>query len=169
MMGELARLAGSEVTQGQVILAHLGNGASLAAVRDGKPRDTSMSFSPTAWVPMSTRSGDLDPGLFWYLARTEGIDAKRCNFQSGLLGVSETSPDMRNLLDRRRTCGRLTRSRCVATRSRNGSAHSRRDWTRWCLLGVSERTHPRSAPRFAMGWVSLESNSKKSETRRMTA
>jgi acetate kinase len=103
LMGELARLAGSEV-QGRVILAHLGNGVSLAAVRDGKPKDTSMSFTPTAGVPMSTRSGDLDPGLFWYLARTGGLDAKRfnemVNFQSGLLGVSETSSDMRNLLDR---------------------------------------------------------------------
>jgi acetate kinase len=104
LMGELARLAGAEAAQGRVILAHLGNGASLAAVRDGKPRDTSMSFTPTAGVPMSTRSGDLDPGLFWYLARTEGLDAKRfnemVNFQSGLLGMSETSSDMRNLLDR---------------------------------------------------------------------
>ena len=63
-----------------------------------------MSFTPTAGVPMSTRSGDLDPGLFWYLARTEGLDAKRfnemVNFQSGLLGLSETSSDMRDLLDR---------------------------------------------------------------------
>ena len=103
LAGELARLAGSEATQGRVIFAHLGNGASLVAVRDGKPRDTSMSFTPTAGVPMSTRSGDLDPGLFWYLARTEGLDAKRfnemVNFQSGLLGVSETSSDMRDLLD----------------------------------------------------------------------
>jgi acetate kinase len=62
-----------------------------------------MSFTPTAGVPMSTRSGDLDPGLLWYLARTEGLDAKlfneMVNFQSGLLGVSETSSDMRDLLD----------------------------------------------------------------------
>jgi acetate kinase len=62
-----------------------------------------MSFTPTAGVPMSTRSGDLDPGLIWYLARTEGLDAKRfnemVNFQSGLLGVSESSSDMRDLLD----------------------------------------------------------------------
>jgi acetate kinase len=73
-------------------------------VSDGKPVDTSMSFTPAAGVPMSTRSGDLDPGLLWYLARTEGLDAKRfnamVNFQSGLLGVSETSSDMRDLLDR---------------------------------------------------------------------
>jgi acetate kinase len=103
LMGELSRLAGSEAAQGRVILAHLGNGASLAAVHHGKSVDTSMSFTPTAGVPMSTRSGDLDPGLVWYLARTEGLDAKRfnemVNFQSGLLGVSETSSDMRDLLE----------------------------------------------------------------------
>jgi acetate kinase len=61
-----------------------------------------MSFTPASGVPMSTRSGDLDPGLFWYLARTEGLDAKRfnelVNFQSGLLGVSDTSSDMQDLL-----------------------------------------------------------------------
>ena len=178
LMEELARLAGAEAAQGRVILAHLGNGASLAAVRDGKSVDTSMSFTPTAGVPMSTRSGDLDPGLVWYLARTEKMSAKQfnemVNFQSGLLGISETSSDMRDLLEaaKRRTCGRLKRSRCFAIRSRNGSARSRRrwvDWTRWCLLAASERTRPRSAPGFAMGWDSLESNSTKSETRRMRA
>jgi acetate kinase len=103
LMEELARLAGAEAAQGRVILAHLGNGASLAAVHHGKPVDTSMSFTPTAGVPMSTRSGDLDPGLVWYLARTEKMSAKQfnemVNFQSGLLGVSETSSDMRDLLD----------------------------------------------------------------------
>jgi len=103
LMKELARLAGPEAAQGRVILAHLGSGASLAAVRGGKSQDTSMSFTPTAGVPMSTRSGDLDPGLHWYLARTEGLNAKAfnemVNFQSGLLGISETSSDMRVLLD----------------------------------------------------------------------
>src|SRR5208283_45674 len=73
LMGELARLAGTEAAQGRVILAHLGNGASLAAVHHGKSVDTSMGFTPTAGVPMSTRSGDLDPGLVWYLARTENM------------------------------------------------------------------------------------------------
>jgi acetate kinase len=104
LLGELGRLAGTEAAQGRVILAHLGSGASLAAVRDGKSVDTSMSFTPAAGLPMGTRSGDLDPGLVWYLARTEGLDAKRfnemVNSQSGLLGVSETSSDMRDLLDR---------------------------------------------------------------------
>ncbi|MGO9115941.1 MAG: acetate/propionate family kinase [Thermoguttaceae bacterium] len=104
LMEDLARLAGAEAAQGRIILAHLGNGASLAAVHHGKPVDTSMSFTPTAGVPMSTRAGDLDPGLIWYLARTEQMSAKQfnemVNFQSGLLGVSETSSDMRDLLDR---------------------------------------------------------------------
>lgn len=104
LMGELARQAGTKAAQGRVILAHLGNGASLAAVHDGKPVDTSMSFTPTAGVPMSTRSGDLDPGLAWYLARTENMSAKQfnemVNSQSGLLGVSETHSDMRDLLER---------------------------------------------------------------------
>ena len=103
LMRELARLDGAEAAKGRVILAHLGNGASLAAVRDGKSIDTSMSFTPTAGVPMSTRSGDLDPGLVWYLARTEKMSDKQfnemVNFQSGLLGVSETSSDMHDLLD----------------------------------------------------------------------
>jgi acetate kinase len=103
LMRELARLDGAEAAHGRIILAHLGNGASLAAVSDGKSIDTSMSFTPTAGVPMSTRSGDLDPGLVWYLARTEKMSDKQfnemVNFQSGLLGVSETSSDMRYLLD----------------------------------------------------------------------
>ena len=104
LMGELARLAGAEAAHGRVILAHLGNGASLAAVRHGKSIDTSMSFTPAAGVPMSTRSGDLDPGLVWYLARIEKMSAKQfnemVNSRSGLLGISETSSDMHDLLDR---------------------------------------------------------------------
>ncbi len=103
LMEELARLAGAEAAKGRVILAHLGNGASLAAVHHGKSVDTSMGLTPTAGVPMSTRSGDLDPGLVWYLSRTEQMSAKQfnemVNFQSGLLGISETSSDMRDLLE----------------------------------------------------------------------
>ncbi len=103
LMGELDRLAGAQAAQGRIILAHLGNGASLAAVLNGRSVDTSMSFTPTSGVLMGTRSGDLDPGLFGYLARTEGFDAARfdkmVDFESGLLGISETSSDMRDLLD----------------------------------------------------------------------
>jgi len=106
-MEELERLAGPEAAQGRIILAHLGNGASMAAVHGRKPMDASMGFTPAAGMPMSTRSGDLDPGLVWYLARTEGIDARQfnemVNFKSGLLGVSGISSDMRELLERETT------------------------------------------------------------------
>ena len=102
LMEELARLSDPAATTGRVILAHLGNGASMAAVRNGKSIDTSMSFTPTAGLVMSTRSGDLDPSLFPYFARTEQMTAKQfsvmVNHHSGLLGVSETSSDMRDLL-----------------------------------------------------------------------
>jgi len=102
LMEELARVAGAEAAAGRVILAHLGNGASLAAVRDGKSIDTSMGFTPTGGVPMGTRSGDLDPGLVWFLAQTEHMTAEQfhhmVNHESGLLGVSETSSDLRDLL-----------------------------------------------------------------------
>jgi acetate kinase len=104
LMEELARLGDPAATTGRVILAHLGNGASLAAVRNGKSIDTSMGFTPTAGLVMSTRSGDLDPGLAPYLARTEQMTTKQfyemVNHKSGLLGVSETSSDMRDLLGR---------------------------------------------------------------------
>lgn len=91
-----------KAARGRIVLAHLGNGASLSAVHEGKPIDTSMSFTPASGFPMSTRSGDLDPGLAPYLARTGQMSAKEfgqmVNFQSGLLGISETSADMRDLL-----------------------------------------------------------------------
>jgi acetate kinase len=103
LMEELARLGDPSAKKGRIILAHLGNGASLAAVRDGKSIDTSMCFTPTAGLVMSTRSGDLDPGLAPYLARTEKMTTqqfyKMVNHESGLLGVSETSSDMRDLLN----------------------------------------------------------------------
>jgi acetate kinase len=104
LMEELTRLDDPAATKGRVILAHLGNGASLAAVRDGKSIDTSMGFTPTAGLVMSTRSGDLDPGLAPYLDRTEQMTTKQfyemVNHESGLLGVSEISSDMRDLLTR---------------------------------------------------------------------
>lgn len=102
LMEELARLDGSTAAQGRVILAHLGNGVSLAAVHKGQPVDTSMGFTPAAGVLMGTRSGDLDPGLISYLMNTQAMSASQfnqmVNSQSGLLGISETSSDMRELL-----------------------------------------------------------------------
>jgi acetate kinase len=103
LMEELGRLDPA-AAKGRVILAHLGNGASLAAVRHGKSIDTSMGFTPTAGLMMSTRTGDLDPGLVYYLARTERMTAARfqqmVNHESGLLGVSGTSADLRDVLAR---------------------------------------------------------------------
>jgi acetate kinase len=102
LMKELARVGKKGEANGRIILAHLGNGASMAAVNAGKAVDTTMSFTPTSGLPMSRRSGDLDPGLVAYLARTEGMTADQfhtmVNTGSGLLGVSETSSDMRDLL-----------------------------------------------------------------------
>jgi acetate kinase len=104
LMEELAHVAGEPAAKGRVILAHLGNGASMAAVHNGRSIDTSMGFTPTAGFPMSTRSGDLDPGLVWYLTEQENLTARKfhnmVNKESGLLGVSEISPDMRDLLAR---------------------------------------------------------------------
>jgi acetate kinase len=102
LMGELANQAGTEATLGRIILAHLGSGASLAAIHYGKPVDTSMGFTPSSGLPMGTRSGDLDPGLVGYLAQAEKMTAQQfyamATSKSGLLGVSETSSDMRDLL-----------------------------------------------------------------------
>jgi acetate kinase len=91
--------------QGRLVIAHLGNGASLAAVLNGLPLDTTMGFTPTGGVMMGTRSGDLDPGILIHLMHAKGYDAGRLdelvNHQAGLLGVSGLSPDMKTLLDQR--------------------------------------------------------------------
>jgi acetate kinase len=104
LMHELRRLGDPAATSGRVILAHLGNGASLAAVRDGRSVDTSMGFTPASGVPMGTRAGDLDPGLLGYFARSGQMTAaqfdRMVNHESGLLGISETSSDVRDLLER---------------------------------------------------------------------
>jgi acetate kinase len=104
LMEELARLGDPTASKGRAILAHLGNGASLAAVCDGRSIDTSMSLTPAAGLVMSTRAGDLDPGLPSFLERTEGMSAAQfhqmVNHESGLFGVSEISSDLRDLLAR---------------------------------------------------------------------
>jgi acetate kinase len=101
LLAELERLAGRAAAQGRVILAHLGNGASMAAVREGRCMDTTMGFTPAAGLVMSTRTGDIDPGLVAFLARTEGMTAEQFHemaiTRSGLLGVSEISSDVRDL------------------------------------------------------------------------
>jgi acetate kinase len=102
LLQALERSFGQEAARGRLVLAHLGNGASLAAVHGGRSVDTSMSFTPAAGIPMGTRTGDIDPGLVRFLAQTEGMDAKAfdhmVNHEAGLLGVSGTSSDLRDLL-----------------------------------------------------------------------
>jgi acetate kinase len=104
LMEELARVAGPGAARGRVILAHLGSGASLAAVREGRCIETTMSLTPTSGLVMGTRSGDLDPEVGRFLMRSEGMTIDRfhdlVNHESGLLGVSETSSDFRELLAR---------------------------------------------------------------------
>jgi acetate kinase len=101
---ELPGMAGPEAAQGRIILAHLGNGASMAAVRQGRPVDTSMGFSPASGLVMGTRTGDMDPGVFCFLAESEDMSATRfqrlVSHESGLLGVSGSGSDMRDLLAR---------------------------------------------------------------------
>jgi acetate kinase len=89
----------------RLIIAHLGNGASMAAVLNGHPHDTTMGFTPAGGFMMGTRPGDLDPGVIVYLLEQKRYDAKRLaelvNLKSGLLGVSGLSSDVKTLLDAR--------------------------------------------------------------------
>jgi len=84
-----------------VVIAHLGNGASLAAVENGLSVDTTMGLTPTGGIPMGTRSGDLDPGVLLHLMRTKRmpVDALEdlLNYDSGLVGLSGNTSDMREL------------------------------------------------------------------------
>jgi acetate kinase len=104
LLQELRRAAGRNAADGKVVMAHLGNGSSLAAVTAGQCIDTSMGFTPIGGVVMSTRTGDLDPGVVTYLARTAGLNADALedllSHRCGLLGVSGVSGDMRELLAR---------------------------------------------------------------------
>ncbi|HUK32848.1 MAG TPA: acetate/propionate family kinase [Vicinamibacterales bacterium] len=104
LMDELTRVAGTRAANGRIVLAHLGNGSSLAAVRGGVGIDTTMGLTPIGGVVMSTRSGDLDPGVVTYLGRTDGLTADRLeevlSGQSGLLALSQTTGDMQQLLAR---------------------------------------------------------------------
>jgi acetate kinase len=102
LMESLGRAAGAEAARGRIVLAHLGNGASMAAVHNGRCMDTTMGFTPAAGMPMGTRPGDMDPGVLWYWMHSEHLTPAQVNriinHQSGLLGVSETSSDLRDLL-----------------------------------------------------------------------
>jgi acetate kinase len=103
VVGELRRVD-REAYDGRVVVAHLGNGASMAAVRGGVGVDTTMGFTSTGGLVMGTRSGDLDPSVPLFLLEKRGLTPTEVsdlvNKQAGLLGVSGTSADMRDLLDR---------------------------------------------------------------------
>lgn len=94
-----------KVSKGRVVIAHLGNGASMAAVQDGKPMDTTMGLTPTGGLMMGTRSGDLDPGVVLYLVRRYGTEKAEdiLNHQSGLKGISKRSSNMQKLIDDKET------------------------------------------------------------------
>jgi acetate kinase len=98
---ELTRID-PDIADGAVIVAHLGSGASLAAIREGRSIDTSMGFTPTGGIMMSTRTGDIDPGALWWILQNEKLTPEQLsdlvNHQSGLLGVSGISSDMQDLL-----------------------------------------------------------------------
>jgi acetate kinase len=101
----IVRALGPTGVRGRMIVAHLGSGASAAAIRDGKPVDTTMGFSPLGGLMMGTRPGDLDPGALLYLLRDGRYTIAELDdvltHRSGLLGVSQTSADMRTLLEHR--------------------------------------------------------------------
>lgn len=104
IMNELEENIGIEASKGNIIIAHLGNGASMAAVKNGKAFDTTMGFTPTGGLMMSTRSGDLDPGAVIYLMKEKGMSADEINEllnkKSGLMGMSGISSDVRDLLEK---------------------------------------------------------------------
>jgi acetate kinase len=114
--------------RGRTIIAHLGNGASLVAIRDGRPMDTTMGLTPIGGIVMGTRTGDLDPGVLLFLMREEGYDARRLErlvaMESGLLGISAVSSDMKTLLERRATDPRAAdavASFCYSVRKQIGA------------------------------------------------
>ena len=99
----IAELLGKPVEELKIINCHLGQGASLCAIKDGKSVDTSMGFTPLAGIAMGTRSGDLDPSIVTFLMKKEGLSADEVetilNKKSGLLGMSKLSADNRDLLE----------------------------------------------------------------------
>ena len=100
---KLQQIYGEKIFSSRLIIAHLGNGVSISAIKEGKPIDTTMGFTPTGGVPMGTRSGDIDPGIISYIEYTKNLNTNQINhlfnFESGLLGISETTSDMKSLLD----------------------------------------------------------------------
>jgi acetate kinase len=98
-----AQLLGRELSSLKLVTCHLGNGCSLAAIREGRSIDTTMGFTPLEGLMMGTRSGSIDPGILTYLMRQGQLEGQEIdevlNQKSGLLGISGVSGDMRQILD----------------------------------------------------------------------
>lgn len=96
-----AKLLNKDLKDLKLVVCHLGSGASITAVKDGKSYDTSMGFTPLAGITMGTRSGDVDPSLLQFVMHKKDISIDEMidilNHDSGLLGISGVSPDMRDL------------------------------------------------------------------------
>nr|MBC7613638.1 acetate/propionate family kinase [Pseudopedobacter sp.] len=103
ILEEFERMEGAEKAKEKIIIAHLGSGASLVAIKNGKSKDTTMGFTPSSGLTMSTRTGDIDPGVAWHLQKFEKLTPtefnQMVNHESGLLAISETSGDMKKLLE----------------------------------------------------------------------
>ena len=161
-MHKLAEVAGEEAAKGRVIVAHLGNGASRAAVRGGKCVDTTMGLTPAGGLMMGTRCGDLDPGVLLYLLREKGLSVAALddlvNQRLGLLGVSGSSSDMQDLL--RRESDDRHASEAIELFCRQAKKYLggwRPSWaasTRWFSPPGSAPGRRKSAGAFARGWNS---------------
>jgi acetate kinase len=107
LMQKLQLITDAETANGKIILAHLGSGASMAAVQYGKCIDTTMGFTPSSGLMMATRTGDIDPGLAWHFMQVEKLTPQKfnhlINYESGLLGISETTSDMKEIIKLKNT------------------------------------------------------------------
>ena len=154
-----------EIAEGRVVVAHLGSGASLCAIKNGKSIDTTMGFSALDGLPMGTRCGRLDPGVLLYLMREKRMDLDAIENllykESGLLGISGISNDLRDLLAEPGTRAPSKPSITSSTGSGRNSAPWPRpsvDWTHWSSPQGSVRTAPEIRRRVCLdaAWLGIE-------------
>ena len=162
-----AQLLGKDVNSLKLVTCHLGNGCSMAAIQGGHSIDTTMGFTPLEGLMMGTRSGSVDPGVLIFLMRQSHLDVDQIdvelNQNSGLLGVSGISGDMREIQaaiqqghQRAKLAFDITYTVCERR-----SAPWRLSWvgwTRWCLPRVWARTPPKCEPLRAARWNSWVSS-----------
>jgi acetate kinase len=159
----LEREAGPQEASGKLIIAHLGNGASMTAIEDGRSLDTTMGLTPAGGLVMSNRSGDLDPGVMLYLLQEKGMTPAAVNHlinhQAGLLGISGISSDMQDLLAQENTeagAALAVELFCYQARKFLGAlAGVLGGLTRWSLPEASVKTLPSSGPESVRIWNSL--------------